>query len=60
MGRLDGKVVFITGAGSGMGMAIAERFAAEGAALGLIDVNDKGLKQVARRTGALAVKCDVS
>jgi 3-oxoacyl-[acyl-carrier protein] reductase len=59
-GALAGRRILVTGAGSGMGMAIAERFAAEGAALGLIDVNEKGLKQVARRTGALAVKCDVS
>jgi NAD(P)-dependent dehydrogenase (short-subunit alcohol dehydrogenase family) len=31
MGRLDGKVVVITGAGSGIGRACMERFAAEGA-----------------------------
>ena len=32
-GRLEGKIACITGAGSGLGRAIAERFAAEGATI---------------------------
>ena len=59
-GALAGRRILVTGAGSGMGMAIAERFAAEGAALGLLDVNEKGLKKAARRSGAFAQTCDVS
>ena len=42
MGRLDGKVAVITGAASGIGRATAVRFASEGAAVVVADVNPKG------------------
>ena len=38
MGKLDGKVAMITGAGRGHAEAIALRFAQEGAAVSLCDV----------------------
>ena len=59
-GALSGRRIVVTGAGSGMGRAIAERFAAEGAQLALTDINDKALKSVARRCGAFAVAAEVS
>jgi len=40
MPRLSGQTILVTGAGGGIGRAIAERLASEGAALGLLDLND--------------------
>jgi len=40
MGRLDGKVALVTGAASGIGAAIALRFAQEGARIAGMDIQD--------------------
>ena len=54
MGRLDGKVAVITGAGSGMGRASAVLFAAEGAKVVCADRSgDEG--ETAKIIGAAAV-----
>jgi cyclopentanol dehydrogenase len=45
MGRVSGKVVFITGAASGMGRAHALRLAGEGASLAITDRDQKGLAE---------------
>ena len=44
MGRLEGKVCLITGAGSGIGRASARLFAGEGARVVVADVDDRGAK----------------
>lgn len=61
MGRLDGKVAVVTGAGSGMGEAIVERFCQEGAKVVAVDISGNQ-NAVARRIGpnCLPFQADVS
>src|SRR5205809_5936208 len=61
----ENKVALVTGAGSGMGLAAAQAFAAEGAAVALVDINEEAARTAAGRlvaTGhrAIAIPCDVT
>lgn len=62
---LDGRVVFITGAGHGIGRNFALSFAQEGASVAIAEINTQWAEQtaadIASKGGkALAVACDVS
>ncbi|TMD67360.1 MAG: SDR family oxidoreductase [Chloroflexi bacterium] len=46
MGRLEGQVAFVTGAGRGIGAATALRMAEEGARVALADIDTEGCQQV--------------
>lgn len=58
---LDNKIVVITGGGSGIGKALAERFVAEGAQqVVVVDINTDNAAAVARELGCVAMTADVS
>lgn len=58
--RLLNKVAVVTGAASGFGASIAERFAQEGARVVVVDLNLERGQEVASRIGGVACRCDVS
>ncbi len=65
MAKLEGKVAFMVGSAKGIGTAIAECFAAEGACVGCADIDAEGAAVVVSRIEAsggraLATGCDVN
>ncbi|MCH2173218.1 SDR family oxidoreductase [Myxococcota bacterium] len=60
MGRVDGKVVIITGAASGLGEADARLLSAEGASVIMTDINEEAGQTIAGEIGAEFVRQDVS
>ncbi|MFB7910832.1 3-oxoacyl-ACP reductase [Kitasatospora sp. NPDC056076] len=58
--RLDGRVAVITGAGSGIGLATARRFAAEGAKVVCVDLDAETGAKAANEVGGLFIQADVT
>jgi NAD(P)-dependent dehydrogenase (short-subunit alcohol dehydrogenase family) len=56
---LKGRSVFVSGGGSGIGASIVEHLAAQGAKVAFVDINEPASKDVAAKTGALFLKCDI-
>ena len=62
MGRLDGKACVVTGAGSGIGRATAQKLAEEGGRVVCVDIAGDAVEETAAEIGsaAVAVAADVS
>ncbi|MGN6692212.1 MAG: SDR family oxidoreductase [Sphingopyxis sp.] len=59
-GRIAGKVAFVTGGASGLGLDIVRRFVAEGASVVIADIDVAAGEALAAETGQRFVKLDVS
>lgn len=57
---MKGQRAVITGAGSGIGLAVAQRFSAQGAHVVLLDLDAGKVEREAAAIGGQAVACDVS
>src|SRR3954469_138638 len=55
---LKDRAVFVSGGGSGIGASIVEHFAAQGAKVGFVDIDEPASTALAKKTGALFLKRD--
>ena len=65
MGRLDGRVALVTGAGRGIGAAECVRMAQDGARVAALDLSAEGCQETVRRVSevggeAFGLSCDVA
>jgi NAD(P)-dependent dehydrogenase (short-subunit alcohol dehydrogenase family) len=60
MQRLQDRVAVVTGAGSGIGLATVRRFAAEGAKIVAVDIDEAAGKAAAAQTGGMFIAADVA
>jgi len=58
--KLDGKVAVVTGAGNGIGAAIARRFAAEGARVVVTDIEPEAVARVTGELGTVGLAADIT
>lgn len=62
MGRFDGRVAVITGGARGIGAGLGQRFAEEGAAVAVLDLNEEAAAETAAGLGAVkavGIGCNV-
>jgi NAD(P)-dependent dehydrogenase (short-subunit alcohol dehydrogenase family) len=60
MGLLEGDRAVVTGGASGIGRATCRRFADEGAAVAVLDLDGEGAAKVAAEIGGVSQACDVA
>src|SRR6185503_10303955 len=57
---LTDKTAIVTGAGRGIGRAVAEKLAAEGATVVVTDVDEETAKETASAVGGVGIQADVT